>query len=65
MATRSWRGPEIQVFRGRDRQYYWRLLSANRKIVADGAEGYATSSNARRAARRVVQMMRQPVRIAA
>lgn len=33
--------------------WYWRLRSANGRIVADGAEGYATKGNARRAADRV------------
>jgi uncharacterized protein YegP (UPF0339 family) len=30
--------------------WYWRLRAGNGKIVADGAEGYLTKSNAKRAA---------------
>lgn len=32
------------------KQWYWRMRSIrNQKIVADGAEGYATKSNVKRA----------------
>jgi len=33
-------------------EWRWRLVAANGRIVGDSGEGYATSSNARRAARR-------------
>lgn len=36
--------------------WYWRLRAANGLIVADGSEGYATRSNAFRAARRAVDI---------
>jgi uncharacterized protein YegP (UPF0339 family) len=33
--------------------WYWRLRARNGRIVADGAEGYASKRNAIRAVRRV------------
>lgn len=33
-------------------KFYWRLVAANGKTIADGSEGYASRSNAKRAARR-------------
>ena len=33
-------------------EWRWRLVAANGRIVGDSGEGYATSSNAQRAARR-------------
>ena len=52
----------IEVYEGTDWQglsglWYWRLVARNGKTVADGAEGYASVSNARRAARRVQKLM--------
>jgi uncharacterized protein YegP (UPF0339 family) len=40
-----------------DGLWYWHLKSANGKVVADGAEGYASRGNARRAARRAKALM--------
>jgi len=34
-------------------QWYWRLRAANGRIVADGAEGYASKRNVLRAIQRV------------
>ena len=34
-------------------EWRWRLVAANALIIADSGEGYATRSNARRAARRM------------
>lgn len=47
------------VHRGRDGNYYWRGVSANGKVVADGGEGYSTRQNARRAVRRFVQAVQR------
>lgn len=35
-----------------DLQWYWRLLASNKRIIADGSEGYASKSNLLRAVRR-------------
>lgn len=44
---------KFEIFAGRA-GHYWRLIAkANKKIVADGSEGYATRSNTRRAVRRL------------
>lgn len=38
-------------------QWYWRLVAANGKIIADGSEGYASRSNAKRAALKAARLM--------
>lgn len=43
----------FKVYQGMDRKWYWQLRK-NGRIIADGAEGYATKSNARRAIRLMV-----------
>lgn len=40
---------------GAPRLWYWRLVAGNGKIVADGSEGYASKSNARRAVRTLMR----------
>ena len=45
----------FEVHRGMDGQWYIRLRARNGKIVADGGEGYASKSNAKRAAQRLVR----------
>jgi uncharacterized protein YegP (UPF0339 family) len=45
------------TYQGRDGQWYWNGTSSNGKIVCDGAEGYVTNSNARRAVRRFIRTM--------
>lgn len=45
---------KVEIFEGADRQWYWRArCTRNHRIIATGGEGYATASNARRAARRI------------
>lgn len=44
----------FEVYCGEDRQYYWRLRSANSQVIATGAEGYTRRRDARRAIRRVL-----------
>jgi len=39
-------------YQDRAGEWRWRLIAANGRIVVDSGEGYATLSNARRAARR-------------
>jgi hypothetical protein len=41
----------------RSNGWYWRLVAANGRMVADGSEGYASKSNARRAAINVANLM--------
>ena len=42
--------PKFEVFRGEDRQWYWRLRAANGEIQCV-SEDYPTRSNARRGAK--------------
>jgi len=42
----------FEIYQGMDQKFYWRCRR-NRRIVADGSEGYATRANARRAIRRL------------
>lgn len=56
---RQRRRATIQIYRGRNRQWFWRLRAANGKIIADGAEGYARTGNALRAAVGVLTVVRR------
>lgn len=40
-------------YQGEDSQWYWRLLASNKKVVADGSEGYSSKSNMLRAIKRL------------
>jgi len=42
----------IQTSKGKDGKWYWHARAINGKIVADGAEGYATRVGARKGCRR-------------
>lgn len=42
----------LDVYQGA-KLWYWRFISPNGKIVADGSEAYSTRSNAIRAVRRL------------
>lgn len=44
---------KFHIYRDRALQYRWRLKAPNGQIIADSGEGYATRSNARRAAENV------------
>lgn len=63
MAKKEQKGPTIQVYdsvlRSDDagNNWYWRLLAKNGQVIADGAEGYASKGNAKRAARRARELM--------
>jgi len=48
----------FQVYGNRHGQWFWRLKAANGKTIADGAEAYASASNARRAVRRTSEIVR-------
>lgn len=54
----------FEVYPGGDGQWYWRAVRANGRVVADGAEGYASKSGARRAVWRfVAQIDRENIRV--
>ena len=44
---------KFEVYRDAASDYRWRLKASNGHIVADSGEGYASRSNARRAAENV------------
>jgi uncharacterized protein YegP (UPF0339 family) len=48
----------FEIVEGTDSLWYWRLRAGNNRIVADGAEGYASASNAIRAAKRLHKALR-------
>lgn len=41
----------------KEQNWYWRIKSHNGKILADGAEGYSTKANCKRAFDRFMQAM--------
>ncbi len=43
----------LEVYQDKKGLFRWRFVAPNGKIVADGGEGYASRSNAIRAARRM------------
>lgn len=47
----------VQFYQAKDEKWYWRLVAKNGKIIADGAEGYATRGNAVRAIERTRKLM--------
>tara|TARA_R110000868_G_scaffold37331_1_gene132236 strand:+ start:9036 stop:9254 length:219 start_codon:yes stop_codon:yes gene_type:complete len=44
---------KLQYYQSDDALWYWRLLSSNGKIVADGSEGYANKANLLRAVKKL------------
>lgn len=47
----------FEIFEGRGGQFYWRFRARNGAIVADGAEGYTTRYGAKRAVRRLKDLV--------
>ena len=47
-----------EFFPGADRKWYWHFEAANGEITADGAEGYDSESNVRRAITNVKALLR-------
>lgn len=45
----------IEVYEDRRGEWRWRAVARNGKIIADGAEGYASKGNAKRAAHRLAK----------
>jgi uncharacterized protein YegP (UPF0339 family) len=41
---------KLNVYKGGDGDWYWRLVSRNGRVLADGAEGYTRKASAERAA---------------
>lgn len=48
---------EFRVFKDKNGKWRWRLVAANKKIVADSAEGYATKGSVVRAVRRFMRQI--------
>ena len=46
---------QYEIFKGKDSQWYWRLVAANDKIVAQ-SEGYTRRGSAIRAAERMPEL---------
>lgn len=52
----------IEYYEGINGQWYWRLrIIRNGKIIADGAEGYASKSNVKRAVARIVKAISEEI----
>lgn len=43
----------LQYYQSDNSLWYWRILSSNGKIVADGSEGYANKANLLRAVKKL------------
>lgn len=54
MSKKITRWPRIELFKGRDKQWYWRLRAGNGRIVAIGGEGYTRKSSASRAVGKII-----------
>lgn len=39
---------KVKFYQGKNEKWYWRVVSSNGRIVADGAEGYHSKFNAMR-----------------
>ena len=44
----------FEVYRGKDKLWYWRFRAKNGRITADGGEGYKRPSGAQKAVDRLV-----------
>jgi len=53
----------IAIYQSVNGLWYWRCVAKNGKIGLDGAEGYASKSNAKRAARRVKAIITEAVEL--
>jgi len=50
--------PRFEIYRDRRKEWRWRLKAANGRIIADSGEGYSRREHARRATRRLIQLIR-------
>lgn len=53
------KNPDWEYFQGDDDDWYWHFEAANGKVVADGAEGYASKANVKRAITNVKELLRR------
>lgn len=51
--------PKLEIYEGGDTLFYWHLVAANGKIIADSGEGYVTERNARRAWKTTVHIIHE------
>lgn len=57
--TDSGNGAEYEYFAGKDGQWYWHFQANNNEIIADGAEGYASEHNVKRAITNVRSLLKE------
>ncbi len=57
--TDSGNGAEYEYFPGEDGQLYWHFQANNNHIIADGAEGYVSEYNVKRAIANVRALLRE------
>lgn len=50
-------GIEFVIYQDRKKEFRWRAIAANNKIIADGGEGYKTEWNCKRAVKRFIDLM--------
>ena len=50
-------GMRIEIYKGRDGRWYWRMRARNGRVVADGSQGYARRRGAWHAVRRLVLLI--------
>jgi len=43
----------LQLYKGKDKQWYWRVVAGNSQVVASGAEGYSSKGHLNRAVLRL------------
>jgi uncharacterized protein len=48
----------IRIYQGVNRDWFWRLIAANGKTIADGSEGYRSKSGCRKAVKRARDAMK-------
>jgi uncharacterized protein YegP (UPF0339 family) len=46
----------FEIYRAKSGRWHWRLRARNGRVIADGAEGYSTKTNAERAAVRAAEV---------
>ncbi len=51
----------FEIYPGKNKKFFWRLRAANRLVVADGSQGYASRGNALRGARRVLRTLQRQI----
>jgi uncharacterized protein YegP (UPF0339 family) len=54
---------KIEVFKGSDHLWYWRLRASNGRVVADSAEAYLSKGNVLRAVKNVQRKLVHTIEI--